>query len=885
MIYRYVLTYTPTDSDVVPVSHMAFPIVSDDLSIVVSREGDEMYYTRRLDGKIEFVRDDYSFIIGMAIDGTFTLVIYNSVDEGAHWARYFEGNFSRANLEIDEDNRKATLNGFTEDTYDIVENGKETEYDLNKIIPTSELKEVEGTLPPALALVDYRSDSISQSDMFCGGPLVSGGFKEGSGYSDRERVGDDKGWKFVGVYAEAKVTMADTGEAVHGRYAGVLEYGESVLDNYLPPLGNLYNTDGCYISLNIVSSDVDVSLEVRLIGAAGRIYITETESLGNIHVSPSSLAFDHTDTPTATVQKIEIVFHYIRASLLTARFPMWPFRVSNVLESSQYYMSMEAFQGSGLEVAQSLVTDEQSNGHRLIPDSDHLYFAPPDTTYDWIPLAEDNWNFASLWYRITPSTANGLLDSAKVGTHRWGHCWTVGVCVKYLLEKISGGTVKFAEATSYSQFLYGNPNPVEGHEPFEWLVTQKSNVMSPTATGASRCVVRLSWFLELLRNAFNCYWWLEKLNDGTYNFRVEHVEYFRRGGSYTGTMSYQTNVSKVADVVGSSTRMPLQPKRNFMRAGSPVKTYADSTNKYTYNLDGMVERYTFAWQGAGGGDDFKGHPMLFKAGWVEKGSSENHEVDNIFADLPWLTLNAGTAAESSKNYDGLFIFGGYRKAVPTVWVENAAPPQQYRVVASGITRDAYVDMWVTAPTTSTVIVETNVGGAYSVAAQFVGTGKPMRVYYSTAFASGSDRMRINFGSAYRNIVIHRMHSHSGNLYYAANLPNLLRGGYLQNGALAWPWLQNEYLHYNVPAKRWAYTADAPGDVASGEWLTNGTVKLVKRQTLGVVPVPNADPATDQGILSNLRDVDGNPMVGVIDEAKITLASRNCEYQLVFDPTK
>ena len=116
-----------------------------------------------------------------------------------------------------------------------------------------------------------------------------------------------------------------------------------------------------------------------------------------------------------------------------------------------------------------------------------------------------------------------MLNPNKYGSFRWTRCWTIGTVLRYLLDRITDGKVVFTEDTTSSQFLYSTVNPVNQHEPFDYLITQKTNVMNPGGGDAQRCTVRLQWFLELLRNAFNCYYWLEKRNDGKYLFRVEHV--------------------------------------------------------------------------------------------------------------------------------------------------------------------------------------------------------------------------------------------------------------------------------------------------------------------------------------------------------------------------
>ncbi|MCR5822342.1 MAG: hypothetical protein K6F85_05440, partial [Bacteroidales bacterium] len=576
-------------------------------------------------------------------------------------------------------------------------------------------------------------------------------------------------------------------------------------------------------------------------------------------ISSTEIIFDGTDVPSIPIEKLEVQLHYIRATLLTQSADGVQ---ENVLDTGDYYKGMAAFNNNdgGLVIEITANTSDQPNGHRMVPGSDEYggtpqYFAPPDTEHDWIPLAEDKWNYASMWYTIQPSVTNGLDDPAKIGSFRWTRCWTIGCCIMHLLKRITNNKVIFAESPDYSQFLYANPNPVQGHEPFQWLVTQKSNVMRPAAGGASRCPVRLDWFFELLRNAFNCYYWFERRNDGRYDFRIEHVEYFRRGGAYQGDLADQLDLTR------------LKPVRNFLRNGQPAKRYADQTNRYTFDLNGMVEKYTYSWQGDGGGDDFRGNPMYFRAGWTEKGSSEDHQVDNIFADLGWLMLNAGTDTASSKNYDGLFIFGGYQPFTTSQWSENAHPLSRTMTFTTN-----GCDIWFTAPSGYTITV------SYGSSTRIInGNGKPKRISIDYSIFSYT----IDFGANYSNVIIHRIHARGGNVYRVPNVDNLLRDddSKLQNGVLAWPWLQCEYLHYDIPAAKWTYLKDDYTDGQTIVWEETGTIKMVKKQNLAVVPVPDA--STEDTIIG-IMGVKTGLGTGIIDNAKINLSSRNAEMTIIYD---
>lgn len=865
MKYRFILTYQATDSETTA-TRTCFPLHGDDLSISIDRAEDEWYYTRNLDGKLVFERDDYDWIMGHKFDGTFTLNIKESHDNGATFYDYFTGTFSRASLEIDQDNHQATLNGLKEGVEDLIKNGKNEDYDLMKLIPDSYAKEVQGQVPPALAMVDYRSTSINKSDIFCGGAATAGGYDSkhaDSGFNVGVRVTSDDSWNFRGVFAEAKMKN-DSVTNANGLYAGTLSYNpgpDPGIDYYLS--GTLYGPNGYYMVMGwsyieVAGHDVkrrslilydsnDIEIEMKTIG-----YSTDLHD----NVSPSSLIFG----------TVTVYFHYIRATLLTQSADGVQ---ENVLDTGDYYKGMSAFNNNdgGLVIEITSNTSDQPNGHRMVPGTDEYggtpqYFAPPDTEHDWIPLAEDNWNYGSMWYTIQPSVANGLDDPDKFGTFRWTRCWTIGCCIMHLLKRITNDKVVFSESTNYSQFLYGNPNPVEGHEPFQWLVTQKSNVMRPAAGGASRCIVRLDWFFELLRNAFNCYYWFERRNDGRYDFRIEHVEYFRRGGAYSGDLADQLDLTR------------LKPYRNFLRNGQPAKRYADQTNKYTFDLDGMVEKYTYSWQGDGGGDDFKGNPMYFRAGWIEKGSSEDHQVDNIFADLGWLMLNAGTATESSKNYDGLFIFGGYNAVATEQWRENT--PALSQTITISVVFRSTIDLYLTIPSGYTISINTG-----QTMRTVTGTGAMQHVAVVRNFIS-TNPVIIDFGNDYSDVIVHRIRTRSGNVFYVPNIRNLLRTNivnYLQNGCLAWPWLQCEYLHYDIPAAKWTYLKDDYTDGQTIVWEETGTIKMVKKQNLAVVPVPDA--STEDAIMG-IMGVKTGLGIGIIDNAKINLSSRNAEMTIIYD---
>ena len=886
MIYKFVIDYTPTDPAGVASQRVCSPTYGDDLSVNIEMESDEWYRKRKLEGKLTFLRKDYDWMMAQPFDGTFKLTVQSSNDGGATWQLYLEGTFSRANLEIDEDNQNVVLNGLNEGgEYNAIENGKDEEYDLMKIIPDADAKEVQGQVHPALAMVDYNNSSINHSDIFCDAAITAAGYNSDnpdSGFNVNIKVVSDSSWSFVRMCGEGYVKMKDRTSPYDGYYAGNLSYlylvGQNPAYNKTCVGGRLDGKDGsyCYLDYRLLpygpgGSQFVIIHTLRIYNSANALIATveANSDVTNDIYSPTSIVFDYSSVSGSIVEKVELFFHYIRATLLTQSGG----NADNVLDTGDYYKRMAAFnnQDGGLVIVASANTVEQPNGHRLVPGTGEQgttpqYFAPPDNTAPWIPLAEYGWQYASMWYTIVPSVSNGLLDSTKVGSFRWTRCWTLGTCLDKLLRKITNNKVTFDQSVAGSEFLYSTVNPLTQGEPFEYLFTQKSNVMRPSVGGesAARCIVRLEWFLEFLRNALNCYWWLDERNGGTYAFRVEHVEWFRRGGSYTGHLGDDDQIFDLTKI---------KPLRNFPRNGEAAKRLDNQLHKYSYEMNGMTEKYLFSWQGDGGSDAFKGNPMFFKAGWVEKGTSESKEVDNIFADLSWLMLNAGSDTASSKNYEGIFVFSGYKADVDGM--ENTT------LMLSPIVVPVDVIIWATIPVGEEVRLVLQSAGSSQVIAIYQGTDgvQPIIVPY---VQSRGDIFKLFFNT----ITVRRVHALTGNVYNVPNVLNrLTEDGYLQNGPLAWPWLQCEFLHYDVPAKRWGYRYDDLDALDShGAWETDGTVKMRKKQEVPLLPLPTKsdEEDLDKGVIGGLKDSQGQLQTGIVKSATINLGTRNAKVTLMYD---
>ena len=162
---------------------------------------------------------------------------------------------------------------------------------------------------------------------------------------------------------------------------------------------------------------------------------------------------------------------------------------------------------------------------------------------------------------------------------------------------------------------------------------------------------------------------------------------------------------------------------------------------------------------------------------------------------------------------------------------------------------------------------------------YTGTGSTQEI---TIGASDLPYLYLDFGYNYADVIINYVFYANPNnaVFQIASAPNLLHPGTLQNGPLAWPWLQNDFLHYDIPALKWSFDSD---DIDSASFLNTGTVKMVQRQQVSILPV--LQKATEDAILSitGIRTAIEGGKTGIITNAKVNLSSRNAELTVVFNP--
>lgn len=125
----------------------------------------------------------------------------------------------------------------------------------------------------------------------------------------------------------------------------------------------------------------------------------------------------------------------------------------------------------------------------------------------------------------------------------------------------------------------------------------------------------------MLRDCFRCYWFVDEQN----RFRIEHISYFMRGGTYTGQ-----------PVVGIDLTQQI-----VTRNGKP---WAYARNQYEFDKPEMAARYQFGWM-----DDvtelFDGYPIDIISKYVNPDNIEQIDVSQFTSDVDYILLNPGAVSK------------------------------------------------------------------------------------------------------------------------------------------------------------------------------------------------------------------------------------------------
>lgn len=584
-IYKFNLSVNGT-------SQQAFPLYGNNLAKEYNLQSGEQFFRASLSGDLEFVGPDFDRINGAAFDAQFGVEILISYDAGQTWTNYWRGQFWKTDCDFDLDSKSVRVKPAVIDQYTAILAGLDKEYNLIDLAPE---------------IVPVRADKRPMIQVYVPGQTVIGCFLSGMWWeqeceavyeSDRVQIGDQSypalTYKYYFALLKSQLVYTTSG-------AVTTEIVPGTDGNYTFAIRSEQSPSGNYWRAELV----------RL--ADGAMWDYETAVDAPEPTLPLTLSADTTTGATGTVvvssRTINIYGRYVLDVAEMAGLATYPIPDDDLVPDNRNYSRVIGYAVSNTVFFSSQLTSTPTPWGIYQPGQ---YYAPPvNMSIEVFPIARSSWNIVSVWFAF--ASVDWAYESLGRAPFTIRDTYPLSSVISVLLGKIAPG-ITHRSSTLYSEFLYGT-NPITGINQ-RLIITPKSNVISAGYDEpAQKAPITLRDVLNMLRDCFRCYWWIDTSN----RLRIEHIEYFRRGGTYTGSPSVGVNLRTLA----------------VTRNGKP---WSFGRNQYKFDKPAMASRYQFGWM-----DDvtqlFEGYPIDIVSRYVNPESVEQITISRFTSDIDYVLLN------------------------------------------------------------------------------------------------------------------------------------------------------------------------------------------------------------------------------------------------------
>lgn len=614
-------------------SRVCNPVYKDDLAKEFELETNQRFYRTKLSGKISFIRDDYDYINNQPFETQFQLLIRKSNDGGRTWGQnYFKGKFFKTDCEFDADNKKCTVQPDPLDDYNDVLAGLEKEYNLITLAPT--IQRITINKRPLIQIY-VPGDSVVSC--FLGGTNWE---QDANATTDQNALVRTYHFALCNILKEIYITPNNGSPAIiSGLYTGRMVTGSSV-DTFE---GKLYPELNVNYYIYIAQKRVG-GLPIGTVAVEIRKQSNDTAMFRYTKTTTSpfdTLEFDLTAVEGsgakgkmhADMKSYNIYARYLVDVEKIRDLDTYPLPSEDIVDNNRNYR-----RAIGYAIDVAFISNNFSDTPTEWGLADNgKYFAPPYSIYGQIfyPIARSTWRYASLWFGFY--LMDWILEEQARKAYTLRDAFPVASCISVLLNQIAPG-ITHAATAEYSQFLYSGNNPISGLN-FRLLVSQKTNIINGEyQTPAQKAPTTLQQFTNMLRDCFKCYWFIE---DG--KFKIEHIQYFRNGGSYSGGVILSHDLTKELN----------------LRNGKP---WAFNTSEYSFDKVDLPERYQFEWM-----DDvtaaFEGLPIQVISKYVTPGKVEEINISNFTSDIDMMLLNPGNMSS-----DGFALFAAVPPTSGSQWI-------------------------------------------------------------------------------------------------------------------------------------------------------------------------------------------------------------------------
>lgn len=608
------------------------PIYKDDLAKEYELETNQRFYRAKLSGKITFVRDDYDYINRQSFDNEFLYCIEKSDDGGRTWFQYFQGKFMKTDCTFTDYDKKVVVQPDAIDDYNDVLAGLEKEYNLITLAPT--IQRITINKRPLIQIY-VPGDSVVSC--FLGGTNWE---QDANATTDQNALVQTYHFALCNILKEIQITSNGSPAVISGLYTGRMATGSSA-DTFEGKLYPELNVN-YYIYISQQRINGGLPFGIALVEIRRQSDDVAMFRYSKATTSPfDTLEFDltavegsgATGTMHADMKSYNIYARYLCDVEKIDDLNTYPLPADDIVDNNRNYR-----RAIGYAIDVAFISNNFSDTPTEWGLADNgKYFAPPYSIFGqtFYPIARSTWRYASLWFGFY--LMDWILEEKARKAYTLRDAFPVASCISVLLNQIAPG-ITHAATAEYSQFLYSGNNPISGLN-FRLLVSQKTNIINGEyQQPAQKAPTTLQQFTNMLRDCFKCYWFIE---DG--KFKIEHIQYFRNGGSYSGGAILSHDLTKELN----------------LRNGKP---WAFNTSEYSFDKVDLPERYQFEWM-----DDvtaaFEGLPIQVISKYVTPGKVEEINISNFTSDIDMMLLNPGNMSS-----DGFALFAAVPPTSGSQWI-------------------------------------------------------------------------------------------------------------------------------------------------------------------------------------------------------------------------
>lgn len=595
------------------------PVWKDDLALEYQREQGQMFFRRKLNGKLTFVGADAEWILQRGYSHEIGVTMDRSDDNGVVWSEYWVGHFYMTDCEVNLDDSLITVQPTVDDAYNKVLDGYDKEFNLVELLPETNFVRMK-KFP--LIQIYYPGES-TLSCIYNGMAWEQDVDQE---TSDNVLVND---YHFSRNSNKREISLKQNG-AIFGVYeADVTQDEQTPYDvSFYPVSGG----SGTYLQATYTlsyQSDILVyryRVELRNDQTHTVLYYYEEMGLGYKNTSDLTFTMINDSTPATMEGETYTRAIYARILLDVDEFDGYetaPLSPADFCHDNRNYHRAIGF----VLGARYLMTSAQT---QVSPTEwgkagNGQYFVEPTASDDVYPIARTTWDNTSVWF-VNDGNFIGFMRNIGTKTMTLRTAYPIWSVISVLLNAINAGVTHQGSAT-YSQFLYDTTNPLTHRTNRMLLISPKSNLLAGEfSQPAMKASVTLKDIMEMLRGVYGCYW---HIDNG--KFCIEHTDYYRQGGNY-GPMT-----------LGYS--LPGMKARNGESWGYGV-------NRYRYEKERMPQTFQYGWM-----DDvteaFTGKPVRMMSPYVDEGSTEEVTVSMFTSDVDFMLLNP-----QGMSKDGFVLLAG-----------------------------------------------------------------------------------------------------------------------------------------------------------------------------------------------------------------------------------